>query len=162
MADVFLFAVRRITPDLASCDVHWALWAIVELFHCCWENLDAFLLFVFILGNEHAGIFCRCASSTEKNPPQHQKTVQAQKTEVETYSENATLAFLKWQCWYFASTLYKNHCVCFREESRGVCWGPPAAPAPQLVGSCRSSSSLPRKFLPVATLAPLLCFIWKN
>lgn len=29
-----------------------------------------------------------------KNPPQHQKSVQAQKAEVETYSENATLAFL--------------------------------------------------------------------
>jgi len=31
----------------------------------------------------------------KKKPPQHQKSVQAWKTEVETYSENATLAFLK-------------------------------------------------------------------
>lgn len=68
MACVFLSAVCSINPVFALCNVHWALWAIVELFHCCWENLDPFLLFVFILGNKHTGIFCRCASSTEKIP----------------------------------------------------------------------------------------------
>lgn len=125
MARIFLSAACSINSVLALCSVHWALRAIVELFHCCWENLDPFLLFVFILGNKHAGIFCRCVSSTKKNPPQHQQSVQAQKTEVEAYSENATLAFWKWPCWHFAFPLSKPLRALRGAKPGGGCWGCP-------------------------------------
>lgn len=166
MACVFLSAACSINPVLALCVVHWALWAIVELFHCCWENLDPFLLFVFILGNKHAGIFCRCASSTEKIPHSTRKECRHKRRRWKHI-----LKMPRWLFWNDGVDIlhlhYQNHCV-GPSGSNAVGWGgfaggarqgPPAAPAPQLPGSCCCWSSLSRKFLPVATLTPLLCFI---
>lgn len=128
MARIFLSTVCTINPALALCDVHWALWAIVELFHRYWENLDRFLLFVFILGNKHAGIFCRCASSTKKIPHSTRNQRSHKRRRWKHILKMPHCPF--WNDGIDISCLhYQNHCMCSRELNCGVGWGFARSPA---------------------------------